>query len=258
MEVHDMDNECDYTCSLRIDGDSVDGTAMDRRTGAMGEHSTVRKRKPQPGEGETFARWELEAFDPQYGDQWPSLTEALGNVADRILASRPSATQGLVDVDAYWWCGCFHHADESTIRLPAHCLDKLARIGARIILNNYFPAQGEEDGGVETSISSEVYPHNHEYVFALVAMDGAQQLVTSEGDGDSIVWSDFGAGLTACLDRLADEGATSGASILCDHTQHAFDGGPRIDVHHLSALTSVSADLSIIWQGTSLSGGQRA
>lgn len=253
-----MENECAYTCSLRIDGERVDGRAMDERTGAVGEYSTVRRRRPQPGEGDAFERWELEALDPRNDYQWSSLAEALQSVADQMLASSSLAGQGLVDVDAYWWCGCFHHADESTIRLPAHCLDKLARIGARLYLDNYFPARDEVDGDVEAPISSEVYPNNHEYVFALVAVDGAQQLVTPEGDGTSIVWSDFGAGLTACLDRLADEGAPSGAGILCDHTQHAFDGGPRLDVHHLSALTSVGADLTIVWQGTSLSGGQRA
>jgi hypothetical protein len=200
----------------------------------------------------------LEALDQRYGDQWPSLEEAMESVADRILTGRSPADQGLMDVDAYWWCGCFHNANESTVRLSARCLDKLARIGARIYLDNYFPAHGDGDGDIEESISFEIHPNNHEYVFALVASDGARRLVTPEADVTSIVWSDFGAGLTACLNQLAVGCGVSGTGILCDHMQHSFDGGPRIDVHHLAALISVGADLTIVWQGTSLSGGQGA
>jgi hypothetical protein len=242
-------SECDYTCSLRIDGNQIDAAAIDSCLAAPGEFATVPIRLNGRVTGERFERWEFEAISAAGGDQWTSLADAFNRAADALMPAQAVIRGEAARANAYWWCGCFHNEPESAIRLTPDTMEKLSRFGAPVILDNYFPDTGDVDPSADAAKASSFAPieNNHEYTFTVVGHDDAPRKVTPEASTAQGLWSEFGKGLSAVLDGLVDGGTDAPIEIVCRHIQFAFDGGPRIEPAHLEALSKAKVALTIVW-----------
>jgi hypothetical protein len=243
-------NDCDYTCALRIEGDHVDFEAIDARLEFPGEHSVLPKRRRRQATNEFFARWEFAAVDDSGAEQWSSLADALNRVADIVLPARDVIEAESARSNVHWWCGCFHNGFESSIQMTAPCIGKMADVGAKIVLDNYFsePAAaalyGRRDDGSPLLQSA----LTHRYRFTVISEISLPHEVSSRADTVSTEWSNFGEGLSASLDWAFAHPENAAIEISCVHSQFAFDGGPTIEREHLMALARARLGLTIVWR----------
>lgn len=242
--------DCDYTCSLRIEGDYVDVAALDACLDIPGKHSVLPKRRRGEEPGGSFMRWEFAAVNDSGGDQWCSLADALEQAVDIVLPARKAIESEVSRSNPHWWCGCFHNRPGSSVRMTAACVEKLADVGAKIVLDNYSPEGASPAmygrSGVGSCPSSIGFFHR--YAFAVTDQYGNSTGIHSVVDVESSSWSNFGEGLSASVQWIAANGIGAAKEIVCLHSQFAFDGGPCIEREHLLALARAKLGLTIVWE----------
>lgn len=241
----------EYTLSFRVEAKSIDFDALDDLLGAVGRRRHL-ERKSRFATYQSTAWWEIEA-ERKGCTIFDSIDDAFSAFTYKDVASSVHEAVDAGYGDPYWWCGCFHLVSTSTTVLDVKTLELIGRSGSRFITNNFY-SSGEPGDREMLEIDDSIRDDSkdlsgHRYRFRLSNGEGYQ----SEGAW-GVCFEDFGKGLDSEIEMLADVMRGGDAmvrtfnSILCEHTQYAFDGGPVLRSEQADHIASLGLNLVILWK----------
>ncbi len=245
-----MDQKSEYTLSLRIEGESIDFGEIDEALGIVGSRILVDRPSTRFRTRQNYRRWEAEAsrLSVRFFD---NINDAFSALDCARLASGVADLALYEGGKVYWWCGCFHGVTPAHTLMPRALLGILGRARAPVILDTYFSPESTYVAAVsdvEDIGEQLVDDFGHRYRFTLTDSELPPPIVSWGSYFD-----DFTEGLESVLGGLTDvecdEALLRGAvrRIVCEHTQHAFDGGPQLSAEQSLAIASRGLDLEIVW-----------
>jgi len=245
-----MDQKSEYTLSLRIDGASIDFGEIDEALGIVDSRILVDRPSTRFRVRQNYRRWEAEAsrLGVRFFD---TITDAFSALDGAGLASGVAYLPLYEGSGIYWWCGCFHGVTPAPTLMPRELLGILGKARAPIFLDTYFSPEsncGTAVSELEDIGEQLIDDFGHRYRFKLTHSE-----LPPSVDNWGSYFDDFTEGLDSVLGSLTDakchETLVRGAArrIVCEHTQHAFDGGPRLSAEQSLAMASQGLDLEIVW-----------
>jgi hypothetical protein len=252
--------DAEYTCVLRIEGDTLDVDAVDRALGLFGDHRHVIRRATPWRPALDLHRWQYPKFGDDDGSYqiWSSLEDALQSSVERLFPVRDRLESFVAVGKAYWWIGCFHQAPSSMVYLMGDLIEKLGLLGVPICLDNYLvssDAEGSDEDRAAVVEDVEEGQPNHRYRFWVDAAVGPRESYLAPNASCTLLGeaTDFSAGIEVALGRLHDlrpdnSGGFPQRALVCEHIQDAFDGGPTFSREHLVAIGELGLDLVLTWK----------
>ena len=92
------------------------------------------------------------AFDGQGGARskdWESLEEGLAFVLDRLQGTEGIFATLKDEFEVQWWCGHFQSVFDGGPQLSSSVLERLARFGAGLFIDNYFSDESGRVGALK-------------------------------------------------------------------------------------------------------------
>jgi hypothetical protein len=123
-----------YSVELRVYGETLVPDSITGDTGLQpsGIRAAGSKR------GEKTRRHSMWGYDAGVTNDWESLEAGLSYLLDRLEPHRDVFAKYGESHDVVWWCGHFQRSFDGGPELSASLLQRLAKFGARVYIDNYF------------------------------------------------------------------------------------------------------------------------